>query len=131
LKTIYTAPTETAARQRFDEFTEDWGDRYPVIVRTWQNAWENFTPFLAFPPEIRRVVYTINMIESLNARFRQATRRRGHFPNDQAALKVLYLVIRDRRKNRAGVVGKNSGWKKALNAFALYYGDRNTENTNN
>lgn len=92
---------------------------------------QNFTPFLAFPPEIRRVVYTTNLIESLNARFRQATRRRGHFPNDQAALKVLYLVIRDRRKNRANVVGKTSRWKIALNAFALYYGDRITENANN
>lgn len=130
LKTIYTAPTETAARQRFEEFCDDWGDRYPVIVRLWNNAWENFTPFLAFPPEIRRVVYTTNLIESLNARFRQATLRRGHFPNDQAALKVLYLVIRDRKPNRPNVVGETSGWKKALNAFALYYGDRITENTN-
>src|SRR6185369_16529858 len=85
-------------------------------------------PFLAFPPEIRRVVYTTNAIESLNARFRQATRRRGHFPNDQAALKVLYLVIRTPRPNRANVTGKTGGWKAALNALALHYGDRVTEN---
>lgn len=76
--------------------------------------------------KIRRVVYTTNAIESLNARFRQATRRRGHFPNDQAALKVLYLVIRNPRPNRANVTGKTTGWKTALNALALYYSERIT-----
>jgi CII-binding regulator of phage lambda lysogenization HflD len=80
-----------------------------------------FTPFLAFP---RKIIYTTNAIESLNARFRQATRRRGHFPTEQAALKVLYLVIRRPHKNRANVTGKTPGSKAALNALSLYYGDR-------
>jgi putative transposase len=128
LREVYTAPTADAAQARFDAFDDDWGQRYPVIVKLWRSAWEQFTPFLAFPPEIRRIVYTTNAIESLNARFRQATRRRGHFPNDQAALKVLYLVIRTPRVNRANVTGKTGGWKAALNALALYYGDRITEN---
>ncbi len=128
LRIVYTAPTVEAAQARFDEFAEDWGDRYPVIINMWRNAWEQFTPFLAFPPEIRRVVYTTNAIESLNSRFRHATRRRGHFPHEQAALKVLYLVIRDPKPNRANVTGKTSGWKTALNQLALYYGDRITEN---
>jgi putative transposase len=66
------------------------------MIRTWEARWDKFTPFLAFDPEIRTVVYTTNMIESLNARFRQAIRRRGHFPSEQAALKVRYLVIRDK-----------------------------------
>jgi putative transposase len=83
---------------------------------------------LAFPPEIRRIVYTTNAIESLNARFRQATRRRGHFPHEQAALKVLYLVIRNPRPNRTNVTGKTTGWKKALNTLAMYYGERITVN---
>ena len=74
------------------------------------------------------MVYTTNAIESLNARFRQATRRRGHFPNEQAALKVLYLVIRSPRPNRTNVTGKTGGWKIALNALAMYYGDRITGN---
>lgn len=129
LKTVYTAPTQQAARQRFDEFAADWGEQYPVIVRMWQTSWEEFCPFLSFPPEIRRVVYTTNLIESLNARFRQATRRRGHFPSDDAALKVLYLVIRDKRPNRPHVTGSTPAWKKALQAFAVYYGERITENT--
>jgi putative transposase len=94
LRAVYTAPTLDAAEQRFDEFEQAWGGKYPAGIRLWRSAWEQFTPFLAFPPEVRRIVYTTNAIESLNARFRQATRRRGHFPNEQAALKVLYLVIR-------------------------------------
>ena len=81
------------------------------------------------PCATRRVIYTTNMIESMNARFRQAVRRRGHFPNDQAALKVLYLVIRDRRKNRPNVVGKTAGWKRALQQFPVYFGDRVTDQT--
>lgn len=126
LKAIYTAPTETAARQRFAEFRDRWGGKYPIMIKLWEHAWSDFTPFLAFPPEIRRVVYTTNMIESLNARFRQATRRRGHFPTDEAALKVLYLVIRDKPKNRPHVTGTTSAWTRALNAFALYYDERIT-----
>lgn len=69
LKTVYT-PTVEAAKRTFEQFKADWGGRYPMIIRTWESAWEQFTPFLAFPPEIRRVIYTTNMIESMNARFR-------------------------------------------------------------
>jgi transposase-like protein len=65
---------------RFAEFEETWGQQYPAIIRLWRSAWEQFIPFLAFPPEVRRVIYTTSAIESLNVRFRQATRRRGHFP---------------------------------------------------
>lgn len=128
LRQIYTAPTEAAAQQRFTEFEAEWGDRYPAVIRLWRDAWPTFTPFLAFPAEIRKVIYTTNAIESLNARFRQATRRRGHFPSEQAALKVLYLVIRQPLKNRPNVTGKTPGWKAALNALALHYGDRITLN---
>ena len=127
LREVYTAPTVEAAEARFADVEAVWGDRYPAIIRLWRRAWDQFSPFLAFPPELRRVVYTTNAIESLNARFRQATRRRGHFPNDQAALKVLYLVIRTPRPNRANVTGQTTGWKKALNALAMYYGERITE----
>lgn len=128
LRQIYTAPTETAAEARFTEFENEWGPRYPAMIRLWRDAWPTFTPFLAFPPEIRKIVYTTNAIESLNARFRQATRRRGHFPSEQAALKVLYLVIRQPLKNRPNVTGKTPGWKAALNALALHYGERITLN---
>lgn len=124
LKMIYTAPTREAAEVEFVEFCAEWEDTYPAMIRLWRNSWEQFTPFLAHPPELRRLVYTTNAIESLNARFRQATRRRGHFPNDQAALKVLYLVIKNPLKNRSNITGKVVGWKQALNTLAMHYGDR-------
>ncbi len=128
LREIYTAPTVTAAAQRFAEFEQAWGGQYPAIIRLWKTSWEQFTPFLAFPPQVRKIVYTTNAIESLNARFRQACRRRGHFPDDQAALKVLYLVIRTPIKNRTNVTGGTPGWKEAINALTMYYGDRITLN---
>ncbi len=124
LRSICTAPTEEAARARFEELTERWAGKYPAIIRTREANWERFAPFLAFDAEIRTVIYTTNMIESLNARFRQATRRRGHFPNEQAALKVLYLVIREKRKGGGNITARIPGWSKALNALAITYGDR-------
>ncbi|WP_145737879.1 IS256 family transposase [Saccharopolyspora dendranthemae] len=124
LRTVYTAPTVEAAEERFDEFEQVWGAKYPAIIRLWRSSWEQFTPFLAFPPEIRKIIYTTNAVESLNARFRQATRRRGHFPSEQAALKVLYLVIRSPQRNRTNVTGRTHGWKQALNTLVMFYGDR-------
>jgi putative transposase len=126
LRAIYTAATAEQAAARFAEFAGRWGGKYPAVIRAWTESWDRFTPFLAFDAEIRTVIYTTNMIESLNARFRQATRRRGHFPTEQAALKVLYLVIRDKRKNGGNITARISGWKKALNALAITYGDRIT-----
>ena len=81
-------------------------------------------PFLDYAPEIRRVIYSTNAIESLNARFRHAVRRRGHFPTEQSALKVLYLVATERRINRANPTGKINSWKPILNALTIHYGDR-------
>ena len=83
-----------------------------------------FVPFLDFPIEIRKLIYTTNGIESLNARFRAATKRRGHFPNEQSALKVLYLAVLERRHNRQNPTGEVHGWKDILNTLALTYGDR-------
>ena len=94
MRPIYTAPSEAAARERFTEFTAIWGDKYPGIIRMWESAWAEFVPFLAFPVEVRKVIFSTNAIESLNARFRRAVRARGHFPSEQAAIKCLYLVIR-------------------------------------
>jgi putative transposase len=124
LREIYTAPTLDAATARFGEFAEHWRDRYPAMVATWERAWDDFVPFLAFPAELRQIVYTTNAIESLNARFRNAVRHRGHFPTEQSALKVLYLVAIERRPNRANPTGQINGWKTILNALTIHYGDR-------
>jgi putative transposase len=124
MREIYTAPSVEAAHVRFDEFADTWGEKYPAMIATWHKSWPEFVPFLEFPVELRTVVYTTNAIESLNARFRKAVRHRGHFPNEQAALKILYLVATERRKNRANPAGRINAWKPILNALTMYYGDR-------
>lgn len=126
MRAIYTAPTVAAAEERFAEFGETWRGTYPAMIRSWETAWAEFVPFLEFPAELRKVVYTTNAIESLNARFRRAVRHRGHFPNEQAALKVLYLVATQRRPNRENLTGNTNGWKHILNALTVHYGDRIT-----
>ena len=124
MRAIYTAPTVAAAEAHFEAFAEQWRERYPALIRSWENQWAEFAPFLEFPVELRRVVYTTNAIDSLNARFRRAVRHRGHFPTEQAALKVLYLVTMTRTKNRANMTGRISGWKTILNSLTIHYGDR-------
>jgi transposase-like protein len=124
LREIYTAPTVDAAMVRFGEFADCWRERYPAMIASWERAWDEFVPFLAFPVELRKLVYTTNAIESLNARFRKAVRHRGHFPTEQAALKILYLVATERRPNRQNPAGKINGWKTILNTLTIHYGDR-------
>jgi transposase-like protein len=124
LRAIYTAATVEAAEVRFAEFAECWREQYPAMISSWENSWNEFVPFLEFPVELRKIVYTTNAIESLNARFRRAVRHRGHFPNEQSALKVLYLVATQRRPNRENMTGRIHGWKQILNALTIHYGDR-------
>jgi len=124
LRPVYTAVNEADAQVRLDEFHETWGDSYPAIRNLWSNAWAEFVPFLDYSPEIRRVIYSTNAIESLNARFRRATRARGHFPNEQAALKCLYLVVRSLDPKGTGQERWMNRWKPALNAFAITFEGR-------
>jgi putative transposase len=124
LKTVYTAPTVAAAESRFAEFAAIWRPKYPAMIAMWERSWAEFVPFLDFPLEIRTLIYTTNGIESLNSRFRQAVRRRGHFPTEQAAMKILYLTVRERRPNRSNPTGRINAWKSILNTLAITYGDR-------
>ncbi|WP_375336049.1 IS256 family transposase [Nocardia sp. SYP-A9097] len=126
LKPVYTAPTEAAALERFYEFAEVWGTKYPAIVRLWENSWAEFTPFLAFDTEIRRVVCSTNAIESVNARIRRAVRARGHFPNEQAALKCVYLAVMALDPTGDGQKRWITRWKAALNAFDITFEGRLT-----
>lgn len=130
MRAIYEAPTVQAAEAQFGEFAICWRETDPAMIQSWEDAWGEFTPFLAFPAELRRIVYATNAIESLDARFRRAVRHRGHFPNDQAALKVLYLVATARRPNRENLTGKINGWKKILNTPAMRYGEHIAAATN-
>ena len=117
-------PHRRGGRSPLRRVRRTWRDRYPAMIATWERAWAEFVPFLEFPIELRTIVYTTNAIESLNARFRKAVRHRGHFPTEQAALKVLYLVATERRLNRANPTGKINSWKKILNTLTIHYGDR-------
>ena len=125
LRPIYTATTLEAAEDAMDTFELEWGDRYPGIVKTWRSAWEQFTPFLRFPPEIRKVVYTTNMVESINFQLRKVTKTRGHFPTDTSALKLLRLAARNITDKRGGDLGTGTqGWHQALNQFEIHFPGR-------
>lgn len=147
LKTVYTAPTVDAATEAFEDFAKSaLGQSNPTTVVAWRNAWERFIPFLAFPPELRRIIYTTNAIESLNYQLRKIIKNRGHFPNDQAAVKLLWLAIcniedkraRERQKfyddplatgdrtrfTRLVEGARTNGWKQALGSLALNYPER-------
>jgi len=125
LRAIYTAADEAAAAAALEDLAAAWGQRYPAIIKLWRAHWAEFTPFLAFPPEVRKVIYTTNLIESMNARLRKVTRNRGQFPSEQAALKVLYLAVRNLEEFRGRSVGiRSSGWKQALQAFTIYFEGR-------
>lgn len=125
LRPIYTALTLEAAEDAMDTFELEWGDRYPGIVKTWRSAWEQFTPFLRFPPEIRKVVYTTNLVESVNFQLRKVTKTRGHFPTDTSALKLLRLAARNISDKRGGDLGTGTqGWHQALNQFEIHFPDR-------
>jgi putative transposase len=124
LKPIYQAATADAALLALDAFEAgSWGRKYPTIVPLWRRQWDQVIPFFAFPPEVRRIIYTTNAIESLNSTLRTAIRSRGHFPNDEAAIKLLYLVLR-----RVETNWKNAQreWTAAMTQFAILFGERFT-----
>jgi putative transposase len=124
LKAIYRAPTAEAARAALDAFAaSEWGRKYPPIAPAWRRHWEQVIPLFAHPPAIRRLLYTTNAIESLHMQLRKALKVRGHFPNDEAATKLIYLVLRNisRRWRNAP-----KEWKEAMNQFAILYPDRFT-----
>ncbi|WP_198939487.1 IS256 family transposase, partial [Pseudofrankia sp. EUN1h] len=126
LKPVYTAPTEAAALDRFADFSAIWEKKYPAIIRLWENAWAEFVPFLRFDAEIRTVIATTNAIESLNSRFRRSVKARGHFPNEQAALKHLYLTVTSLDPTGRGRAKWMIRWKAPLNAFDLAFDGRLT-----
>ena len=120
LKPIYTAIDADHAHQALEVFDEKWGARFPVITQAWLNAWEYVTPFLAFPPEVRRVIYTTNAIEALNRQLRKAIKTKGSFPSEDAARKLIYLAV----TNAVPAWTKTRNWTIALLAFKIHFGDR-------
>lgn len=124
LRTIYAAPDADLAAAALDQFADGpWGRRYPPIVASWRRAWPHVIPFFAFPPDVRKVLYTTNALESVHARLRKILKTRGHFPTDEAATKLLWLALR----NITATWGKEANyWRSARNQFAIVYGERFT-----
>jgi putative transposase len=124
LKAIYRAPTAEAARAALEAFAvSEWGRKYPPIAPAWRRHWEQVIPLFAHPPAIRRLLYTTNAIESLHMQLRKALKIRGHFPNDEAATKLIYLVLRNITRRWRNAPRE---WKEAMNQFAILYPDRFT-----
>ena len=122
LRPIYSAVNAEAAAAELEAFAEGpWGLKYPTIVDCWRRRWEEVTPFFAFSPEVRRIIYTTNAIESLHSQVRKAIRNKGHFPNDEAATKLIYLALRniEAKWRRAP-----KEWHAAKARFAIQFGDR-------
>lgn len=122
LRPIYTAPTAEAAEAELNAFEAGpWGQKFPTVVAAWRRAWDRVIPFFAFAPDVRRVIYTTNAIESLHARLRKIIKTRSHFPNDDAATKLIWLALRNITADW-GRAAKE--WRAAMNQFAIAYGDR-------
>lgn len=121
LRTIYTASNEADAEDSLRQFEQKWSPKYPTIAPSWRRNWTRLVPFLAFPPEVRKMIYTTNAIESLNSVLRRAVRGKGHFPNDDAALKLLYLALRNVEKKWRGAT---NDWKRIYPQLKIFFEDR-------
>jgi putative transposase len=122
IRPIYTAPSEEAAQAELEAFADGpWGQRYPTVSAAWRNACDRVIPFFAFPPAVRKVIYTTNAIENINAQPRKIIKTRGHFPTDEVATKLIWLALRN---ITAGWSCAAHDWKQAMNQFAILYADR-------
>lgn len=120
LRGIYTAESEATARERLDAFDDQWGAKYPMITRSWRTNWPHLTAFLAFPQQIRRIIYTTNAIESLNYQLRKIIKTKGHFPNEEAAVKLIYLALRNAERKWQKPA---HFWRSALAQLVIFFGE--------
>ncbi len=121
LREIYTAIDAEAALAALERLDEKWGKKFPLVAKSWRRRWDEVTPFLSYPAEIRKAVYTTNAVEALNRQIRKTLKTKGHMPNDDAALKLIYLTIRNAQKKWGG---RTRDWTTALNQFAIYFEER-------
>jgi putative transposase len=126
LKPVYAAATEEAASEALEAFDQRWGASYPMIAASWRSNWERFIPYLAFPENIRRIIYTTNSVEAVHRQIRKVIKNRGHFPTEDAALKLLWLVLRNAEKKWTYPI---KDWPRALHQFAIYFPNRIPEIT--
>ncbi len=122
IRPIYTAPSAEVAEAELNAFESSaWGEKFPTVVAAWRRAWTHVIPFFAFPPAVRKVIYTTNAIESVNARIRKIIKTRGHFPSDEAASKLIWLALRNITADWSRAA---RDWKEAMNQFAILYQER-------
>jgi putative transposase len=120
LRPVYTAPNAETAAAELTRFDEIWGPRYPIIAASWRERWQHIIPFLALPEDLRRIVYTTNTIEAMHRQVRKAINTRGHFPDEQAATKLIYLAI-----DRAETKWRSArAWTAARRALKIHFADR-------
>ena len=121
LRAIYTAANEEDALQALQDFDEQWSRRFPMITNAWEICWAEIAPFLSFPAEIRKVIYTTHAIEGLHRKLRKVLKTRGHLPSPEAAMKLLYLAVRDASRNWGG---RHKSWSQAILQFAIHFEGR-------
>lgn len=121
LKPIYTAPSEAAATEELDRFEKVWGEKYPLIVRSWRNNWAEIATFFKYPPEIRKIIYTTNMIESYHRQLRKVTKGKSIFPTDEALLKMLYLATQDVLRKWTGRI---QNWSQILLQLSIFFPEK-------
>ena len=121
LKPVYKAETKEAAERALDHLEEKWGDRYPVVIRSWCNKWPNLSLFFDYPADIRRAIYTTNAVEAVHRQFRKLTKTKGAFPNENSLLKVLYASIQNASSNWTMPI---ANWSLTLSQLAIYFKGR-------
>ena len=121
LKPVYQAVSKEVAEQELQKLDEKWGKLYPIVIQSWQNKWENLSVYFKYPPEIRKVIYTTNAIESVNMSLRKLTKNRGSFPSDEALMKLFYLALRNISQKWTMPI---RDWKAALTRFTIQFEER-------
>jgi transposase-like protein len=121
LKKVYWAGTKSSAEGMLDELEKTWGEKYPIVLKSWRNNWEELSQYFKYPADIRRIVYTTNTVEGFNRQLRKVTKSKGVFPNEQALLKMIFLASQDIMKKWTSVI---SNWALTAQQLAIYFGDR-------
>jgi transposase-like protein len=121
LKEVYRAVSKEAAQAALERLEEKWGGKYPIVIQSWRNNWEHLTYYFKFPQEIRKIIYTTNIIESVHRQFRKLTKTKGAFPNENSLLKLLYMGIRNAQKKWTKPI---ANWNLALSQLAIHYEGR-------
>jgi len=121
LKLVYQAISKEAAEDQLDRLEEKWGSKYPIVIQSWRNKWDNLSNYFKYPEDIRRIIYTTNIIESVHRQFRKLTKTKGGFPNENSLLKLLYMGIQNAQKKWTMPI---RNWSLTISQLAIFFEDR-------